>query len=132
MDEVSNTNASVHLKENIALLSQLTEFPGDEEEWLPSQDSKTTPDRQLSLDKEGQLVDELAFIMATSEDPSNVIAVCVEEHHGSKGMTIRLAMNKGDLTERLHAMGRIAGILEKVASQGSSPLRIGGTFAQLL
>ena len=108
-------------KENVALLAVLSEVSGYEDGnaqvdvSTPRQD--TSP-RRLSLKQESDLVDDLAFISATSEEPEHVIAVCIEEHRDSKGLTIRLARNKGDLQETKHALKEITSVLEKVAARG--------------
>lgn len=73
--------------------------------------------RKISLQRELDFVDNLTFICATSENPENVIALCVEEQVQSNSCTIRIAMNAKLPEELLDGMRAIAGVLEKADSQ---------------
>ena len=104
------------LMESITLLKMLTEVPGSQmENDLPqSLDSA----RQLSIEREKELVDNLAFLSATTDNPNKVMAICIEEDHDLHGMTIRLAANTGDLSKVNSGFKDIARILERAASRG--------------
>ena len=107
--------------QNVALLSLLNKEPGKpEEKPLPDKWTKEpkTSKRQLSWAQECDLVDDLAFIVARSEEPEHVIAVCVEEHESATGMTIRLAVNRGNLVPTRKALEAIGHVLERVATRG--------------
>ena len=73
--------------------------------------------RQLSLDREQQLVDNFAFISATTDNSLRVMAVCIEEDADKKGMTIRLASNTGDLSSVSQGFKDIARTMEKASSK---------------
>jgi hypothetical protein len=109
------------LKENITLLWLLNEEPEKPaENSLPQHLLKDTesPSRQLTIERERDLVDNLAFLSASSDDPRKVMAVCVEEHQDTQGLTIRMASNAGDLQPVKDAFTRIATILERAAAKG--------------
>ena len=103
------------LVENITLLWTLSEIPGQ------SKDNKfkggCDDGRQLSWDRERQLVDSFAFISATTDDPLRVMAVCIEEDSDKIGITIRLASNTGDLDSVTRGLNDIARILEQASTR---------------
>ena len=72
--------------------------------------------RKLSLQRELDLVDNLTFICATSENPENVIAICLEEQVQSNSCTFRIAMNTKLPKELVDGMRAIAQVLEKADS----------------
>ena len=74
--------------------------------------------RKLSLQRELDLVDNLTFICATSENPENVIALCMEEQVQSNSCTFRIAMNTKLPKQLVNGMRAIAQVLEKADSQG--------------
>ena len=74
--------------------------------------------RKLSLQREVDLVDNLTFICATSENPENVIALCIEEQVQSDSCTFRIAMNTKLPKQLVNGMRAIAQVLEKADSQG--------------
>lgn len=109
------------LKENTTLLWLLNEEPEKPaENSLPQHLLKDTesPSRQLTIERERDLVDNLAFLSASSDDPRKVMAVCVEEHQDTQGLTIRMASNAGDLQPVKDAFTRIGTILERAAVKG--------------
>lgn len=118
---VWGTVSHQRLKENITLLWSLGREPGEPaENHIPQRfrEKSSSFSRRLTFERERDLVDTIAFISASSEDPEDVIAVCVEEHEGQEGMTFRIAANRGDLQPRITALRRITSILEHVASEG--------------
>jgi hypothetical protein len=74
--------------------------------------------RVLSLKREKELTEILAFLAAYTDDPKKVVALCIEEETHGKGMIIRLAVNNGDLTSLQEGFQRLAAILERLAKQG--------------
>ncbi|CAO1602478.1 hypothetical protein XANCAGTX0491_006088 [Xanthoria calcicola] len=114
----SSQRIQKRLVENITLLWAMCEVPDlpKENRLRESYDKR----RQLSLDREKQLVDYFAFISATTNDPLRIMAVCVEEDGDEKGMTIRLASNTGDLSSVVQGFMGIARTLEKASSKSRS------------
>ena len=113
-------SAQQRMIENITLLWTLNEVPE-----LPKENAlkcKTDETRQLIPERERQLVDNFAFISASTDDMLRVIAVCVEESSDQQGMTIRLASNTGDLTPVVEGFQVIARTLEKAALRGMNLL----------
>lgn len=108
------------LAENITLLWMLDQEPGKPEE-NPTQGRCTAeshePWRQLTLNRERDLVDHLAFLSAFRDDPDKVIAVCVEEHQGPEGLIIRITMNTDALEPVKQGLARIAALLEQIATR---------------
>ena len=109
----SGQKVQKRLVENITLLRTLCKIPGQpiESKVLEGHDEG----RQLSRDRERQLVDSFAFISATTDDPLRVMAICIEEHPDGAGMTICLASNTGDLTPVTQGFICIARILEQAS-----------------
>lgn len=103
------------LVENITLLWAMCEIPD-----LPKENklhSSHDERRQLSLDREQQLVDNFAFISASTDNMLRVMAVCIEEDPDQNGMTIRLASNTGDLSPVIQGFKDIARTLEQASSK---------------
>lgn len=71
------------------------------------------PKRKLSLRRELDIVDNLTFVCATSGNPENVIALCIEEGVESNSCTFRIAMNTKIPKELMNRLRSIAGVLEK-------------------
>lgn len=111
------------LAENITLLGLLNREPEKPmENPLPPHlltETESTS-RQLSIERERDLVDSLAFLSAWSDDPEKVMAVCVEENQDSEGLTIRMASNRGNLEPVKKGFTIIASILERAAAKGKS------------
>lgn len=111
------------LAENITLLGLLNREPEKPmENPLPPHlltETESTS-RQLSIERERDLVDSLAFLSAWSDDPEKVMPVCMEENQDSEGLTIRMASNRGNLVPVKKGFTRIASILERAAAKGKS------------
>lgn len=73
--------------------------------------------RQLSLEREQQLVDNFAFISASTDNMLRVMAVCIEETPDQNRITIRLASNTGDLSPVIQGFKDIARTLEQASSK---------------
>lgn len=104
------------LRQSISRLRQLNEVPElpRENVLAPEIDSR----RRLSIERENEIVGNLAFLSAISDDNQNVMAVCVEEHTNGEGTTIRIASNSGDISEVTNGFKMLATILEKAARRG--------------
>lgn len=74
------------------------------------------------FEKECDIVDNLAFISAISDDPTKVTAVCIEEHLDYLGMTVVLAINKGNLESLKEGFERIFSLLHELSLQSKSKL----------
>ena len=111
----SSQRIQKRLVENITLLWAICEVPDLPKENVLRESSDKR--RQLSLEREKQLVDYFAFISATTNDPLRIMAVCIEEDSDEKGMTIRLASNTGDLSSVIQGFREIARTLEKASSK---------------
>ena len=115
MNEYQKINKRI--AEHSALLSSLLTVPGPEQECdLPPE----SEGYQLSVGREKQLADSLAFLSATKDDGYKVMAVAVEEHLDKNGMTIRLASNSGDLSGIKSGFQNIADILMRAAARSES------------
>lgn len=109
------------LTENITLLWLLNEEPEQPaENPLPQHLVKEagSASRQLTIERERDLVDSLAFLSAWSDDPRKVMAVCMEENQDTESLTIRMATNAGDLEPVKEGFLRMATILERAAAKG--------------
>ena len=102
--------------ENVTLLWTLNEVPEVPQENVLNCETDET--RQLTPEQERQLVDNLAFISAATDNMLRVMAVCIEESADQQGMTIRLASNTGDLTPIVEGFQVIARTIEKAALRG--------------
>jgi len=103
--------------ENITMLWTLNEVPEPPKE--NAIDCSANETRQLTPARERQLVDNLAFISASTDDMLRVMAVCIEERSDQQGMTIRLASNTGDLSPTVKSFEVIACTLERAALRGT-------------
>ncbi|OCT49038.1 hypothetical protein CLCR_04631 [Cladophialophora carrionii] len=104
------------LGEEIVLLRLLTAEPTMPARNVLVEDSDlrlpTDAGRMLSLANERDIVDNLAFLSATSNEPEKVTAMCLEEGPGSDSCTIRIAMNSNKLSGLVADFDKIARILE--------------------
>jgi hypothetical protein len=107
--------------ETIVILWTLNEVPGGSEvHQTPRASAECSRIRQLTFNREKGLVEILAFLSGTTDDPAKVMAVCVEESPTGDGLTIRLASNSGDFSHVLDSFRRIAKIIEQSSKRGSS------------
>lgn len=104
--------------ENITLLRTLNEvveppaenvIPDDEKSW-----------RQLPIEREKTVTELLAFLSATHDDNSNIMAVCIEEVRDHDHLTIRIASNTGDCAYARNGLDEMARILERAHSRGTA------------
>ncbi|TAQ89111.1 hypothetical protein B7494_g2575 [Chlorociboria aeruginascens] len=101
------------LRRSIDHLCKLDEVPEQPGENICPLVEDTT--RFLTLEREREIVSNLAFLSATSNDNQKVMAVCVEEHHNGTGVTIRIASNTGELEAVKSGFVGLAKVLEQAA-----------------
>ncbi|KAH6619505.1 hypothetical protein B0J18DRAFT_246769 [Chaetomium sp. MPI-SDFR-AT-0129] len=110
------------LAENAALLYQLRPSPTPQHvnkrpAWAANQDSG----RFLSFDQELDLTSALAFICGISDDPSHVVATCVEEIGGwrgeKKGIRAVVAINANNPQSAIGTLTKVKNGLEAVFVQ---------------
>ena len=119
---MSRGTAHKSLMEAITLLHMLNECPeSPKENQQPGAVSVLSSIYQLPFQREKQIVEDLAFLSATTNDPARVMAVCLEEARDRRGCTIRLTSNNGDIDEVVHGFKLMAKILEQGASRGLHP-----------
>lgn len=105
------------LIENITLLWMLNEIvEPSKEHTLPD---VIDPKRVLSIQREKEIVDNLAFLSSITDDRRRIMAVCIEEDVNQERLIIRLAVNDGDLVEEKRGFEEIARLLELAALRGS-------------
>ena len=110
------------LMEAITLLYMLNECPESPKDNQQSQTlSALSTIYQLPFKREKQIVENLAFLSATTNDLGRVMAVCLEEACDRGSCTIRLASNTGDVDEVVLGFKLMAKILEQAASRGLHP-----------
>jgi hypothetical protein len=104
------------LMETITLLWTLKDIPGTPKENNLPVDGPSM--RQLTIERERSIVEILAFLSATTDDPLKVMAVCVEESSGHDCLTIRLATNTGDCSDVEAGFRNMAKVLERSTKRG--------------
>jgi hypothetical protein len=96
------------LAENIAFLSQFANqgrtLSDPVVDLLPLNDRLRKEDtgskRALTFNEERRLAEAFALILATTDKPSRVGAVCIEELPKSSGLIVRFAANSGTLDRK--------------------------------
>ena len=114
-----------HLLQRIILLKLLNHTPERPSAIDMSERAAETDrlsKRVLSLEREKQLAESFAFLAATTDDPRKIVAACVEEGEEGSSLTVRLAVNNGDLDVVRERFKKMANSLERVARAGSSNL----------
>lgn len=109
------------LLQKIILLQLLNNIPEKPSEMNVSERSAQTddlPKRVLSLQREKELAESFAFLAATTKDPRKVAAACVEESEEGRCLTVRLAVNNGNLDNVRVGFQKLARALERVARAG--------------
>ena len=108
--------------EAITLLYMLNEYPESPKENQPSKAfSVLSSLYQLPFQREKQIVEDLAFLSATTDDSAKIMAACFEETRDGRSCTIRVTSNNGDTDEVVHGFKLMAKILEQSASRGLHP-----------
>lgn len=120
---MSRSTSHKSLMEVITLLYMLNKCPECPKD---NQQSKTfsvvSSLYQLPFEREKQIVENLAFLSATTSDPARVMAVCLEEGRDRRSCTIRLTSNNGDIDEVVLGFKFVAKTLEQGASRGLHPI----------
>jgi len=112
---------SLSFTENVALLRQLSEAPSTSHAnpW-PTTLSDQDEERVLSRECEADLTGTLAYLCGISDNPSHVVATCVEELSGGRGLRVVVAVNKESPSSGNDILARIKGGLEKIFSRLAS------------
>ncbi|KAL5323605.1 hypothetical protein ACEPPN_008144 [Leptodophora sp. 'Broadleaf-Isolate-01'] len=111
------------LQTKIVLLEALNNTPADQaEKYLDgaAHNDSDSVTRVLSLSREINLTENLAFIASATDDPGKVLALAIEEEENGKGMNITLAVNNGGLENVRIGFEKIAKILQDVCKQGAA------------
>jgi hypothetical protein len=110
-----------HLLQKVILLQWLNRTPEKPAETnliesrLREDDSS---ERVLGLQHERDLAKAFAFLAARTDDPKEIVAVCLEEGEDQRCLTIKLAMNNGNLDNVRAGFERMAKIFERVVRTG--------------
>jgi hypothetical protein len=104
----------------LQLLNETFEKPSENSINEPNIRDGTSSARVLSLRREKELVEILAFLSASTDNPSKVGAVCVEEGHNGNALVVRMAVNNGGLENVKDGFEKMARVLERAATQGHS------------
>ena len=115
-----------HLLQKVVLLQLLDRTPKKPSEIKLSESNvreDESTERTLDLQREKELAESFAFLAATTNDPKKVVAACVVEGEEKGCLTVRLAMNKGNLDHLISGFERMAKIFERVARTGELYVR---------
>lgn len=119
---ISKGTSHKGLMEAITLLYMLEKFPETPKDNQPPQSlSVLSSMYQLPFQHEKQIVENLAFLSAITDDPDRVMAVCLEEARDRGSCRIRLTSNIGDIDEVVFGFKLMAKVLEQAASRGLQP-----------
>ena len=114
----SGTITRAQLHDSISRLQELDRIPEKPRENVFSLKMNAT--QSLTRERENEIVSNLAFLSAVSDNYRDVMAVCIEEDRDGRGATVRLASNTGDLAEVTSGFEVLATILKKAAGRGWS------------
>lgn len=109
------------VRDDAVLLSMLNKEPGvprdlSLEEYASRQCSRDISSRVLTLQREYELAECLAFLLGTSDDPTKVAALCIQENASYPFLTIRVATNSGVSDRLLGQFQGMVGALQEAAS----------------
>lgn len=104
------------LMQNINQLRSLNQVPEEPAENPPVLNVDTA--HQLTIDRENEIVSNLAFLSAITDNYLEVMAACVEEDESGEAITVRIASNSGDLSVVVEGLTRLARVLEQAARRG--------------
>ena len=110
-----------HLLQKVILLQWLNRAPEKPSEINLLESGRGEDDsfeRVLGLQQEKDLAQAFAFLAARTDDPRKVVAACLEEGADHRYLTVRLAMNNGNLDNVIVGFEKMAKILERVARTG--------------
>jgi hypothetical protein len=111
------------LTENIALLAQFPKYleePATNQppSWPTSKAAGYT--RNLTLEQEKRWAETFALLLATTNDPSRVGAVCIEEKPDGSGFVVRTATNTGSQEGRKSTFYRLINAAKLESKLGTS------------
>ena len=119
---ISRGTSHKSLMEAITLLYMLNEYPETpKDNQQPKTVSVLSSIYQLPFQREKQIVENLAFLSASTDDSARIMAVCLEEARDRRSCTIRLTSNNGDVDEVVLGFKLMGKILEQAASRGLPP-----------
>lgn len=72
----------------------------------------------FSLRREIQLSGDYAFISSMKDDSNRIMAVCTEADGDGAGLTIRVAVNTGCLTDVVQELQEVANIMMRASRHG--------------
>ncbi|KAK2797609.1 hypothetical protein FQN50_009122 [Emmonsiellopsis sp. PD_5] len=75
--------------------------------------------RSLTIEQEGEIVDNLAFLSYRRKSCRNITALCMQEDEDGEGMLVRLAVNGDALSHIEDGLQQICMALEKVAQRNN-------------
>ncbi|KAF2008556.1 hypothetical protein BU24DRAFT_415907 [Aaosphaeria arxii CBS 175.79] len=104
------------LTENIALLSLCGTTLEPLMDYTLPVDPPGAIHHHLSLQHEQQVAEAFAILLANTDDPNAVGAICVEEQPNATGLLIRMAVNSGSQQERTSTFDRIICALKRLTA----------------
>ncbi|PVH76494.1 hypothetical protein DL98DRAFT_641391 [Cadophora sp. DSE1049] len=111
------------LQAKIILLQALNDTPSQPAEKSLQEDARQnsrSASRILSLSREKELAENLAFIASTTDDPRKVLALAIEEENNGQGMNITLAVNNGGLENVRTGFEKMAKVLHNIRREGAA------------
>ncbi|KKZ63762.1 hypothetical protein EMCG_00244 [[Emmonsia] crescens] len=69
--------------------------------------------RILTIEQEGEIIDNLAFLSYRRKSCRNITALCMQEDEDGEGMLVRLAVNGDALLHIKNGLQQICTVLEK-------------------
>lgn len=111
--------APLRLAENIILLQKLCDKPAAPARNATATDQGSDDGRQLDAKHEIEIVECLAYLSTYSNEPEDVMALCLEEHSDGRSCTISIATNTGSTGYLEKGLRNMAKVLEQAAESGS-------------
>lgn len=111
------TQARCRAAQNAILLACLDELP------IPPCETEVVATSEccaLTLHREMQLVDDVAFISSMKYDPNRVTAICLEANQNGDGIVFRVASNTGSLERVVKELQGIADIMMQASKHSMS------------
>jgi hypothetical protein len=105
-----------HILQKITLLAML----GGVREGIKEHELIPQPGRAscLTIEQEGEIVSNLAFLASRRKNSKLVVAIAIEEDDDGQGVTIRIAVN-GDIVMHLkEGLVQLSAILQQVSRLG--------------
>ncbi|KKZ68836.1 hypothetical protein EMCG_00007 [[Emmonsia] crescens] len=109
-----------HLLQKISLLAMLGPIrDGSKIHTLKTIDDIHDTGRSLTIEQEGEIIDNLAFLSYRRKNCRNITALCMQEDEDGEGMLVRLAVN-GDAPAHIeNGLQKICMALEEVAQRNN-------------